>query len=432
VSFWDELRNVISDGFTDADTAASKFLGAAEALAQGKVLDALEDIDDAAFDTANAAFGTEIAEVTQVLHAIGQPIESIGMGLLASMDPGEQVGSTINDVLKGNWRAIIQKIQSDVALIPVLGTAAANVIASGLALYDSLTTPSGIAKVLLLAFDYAMANVPGASAYADELDPLVTALVRLALQTEPPTDAMLDALVQSVPDPVAASILSALVLLLTHRRTIAQTGLSMATDLDPEFANLDPVSQGSDAVAYLVQEGKDITSSLKSAYDAIAADPSVREAWDDFRGDYAALAATYDPIAEEVGALAGQNGLPPDLFAAATQTAYSQLGAAATTSLARVQNLLRASRPYQWALATESKFSGLAADPIVGASALLPVASRALDVDIAGAIADPASRTLLTSGEAARPLLNGVVGGKRVPAGKQAMQAFADILGVTL
>lgn len=436
MSVWDSIVAVVKAGVSAVDSAASQLVNAAQALASGQLLDAIEDLTDAAFDTANAEFGTAIAEVASTLHAIGQPVETIGMGLLASMDPGQQVGSTINDVLKGNWRAIVTKIEADVAYVPILGTAAANVIASGLALYDQLSSPGGRAKVILLAYDFALANVPGAAAFQAELDPLVTALVRLAVGGEPPTDAVLDALVQSVSDPIARSILSALVLLLTHRQTIAQTGLDLADAVWNQVASFPVVDQGSEAVAELLAAGKSAADSLTGALDAVAADPAYREAWDNFRADYKQVAAQYPALAEEVTAFAVSNGLSPDLVTAAQNAAVAAVGQEEQTTAARLQKMLAASRPYRWALAIEAKGTAqtdATIDALVSANALLPVASRALASDAYAA--DPSGGpvyALLVAAEPARPLLNGVVGSRVVPAGKQAVDAFADVLGVSL
>jgi hypothetical protein len=450
VSFWDDVVTSIEGAISDVDAAASKAISAAEALASGQVLDALEDIEDAGFDAANAAFGTEMAEVTQLLHAIGQPVETIGMGLLASMDPGEQVGSTINDVMTGNWRAIVEKVEQDVQYVPILGQAAANVIASGLALYDQLTTPNGRAKAILLAYDYALANVPGLSAFESELDPIVKAIVRIAIGGESPTDAILDALVQSLPDPLAQSAASALVLLLTHRQTILQTGMTFAGNLlsgGIDVASIPVLSQAQDVVQQLIQEGKDAVSALDAAFDSVIASVTDRENWDDFRADYKALAATCAPLPEEIVAFAQSHGLPADLVTGALNAAQTAIGAELGTTEARLKRMLAASRPYAWALAIEAKGTSDASDvvdQIVSANALLPVASRALASDIYGAAGvnaasvananDPSQQVyaVLTAAENARPLLVGTVGGKLIPAGKQAIDAFASILGVQL
>lgn len=99
-----------------------------------------------------------------------------------------------------DWRTLAHDVEAATSAVPVLGTAAADVIATCEVIYDAATAGNALEAALRAAYDYAMASVPGAAALRSFLDPVVDVLIRIAAGGEAPTAAVLHAAVMQAPD----------------------------------------------------------------------------------------------------------------------------------------------------------------------------------------------------------------------------------------
>ena len=89
------------------------------------------------------------------------------------------------------WQTIADTLEAATSVVPVLGTAVADVIATGEVLIDALKAGSPMEAALRAAYDYAMASIPGAAALRPILDPVVDMLIRIAAGGEPVKAAVL-------------------------------------------------------------------------------------------------------------------------------------------------------------------------------------------------------------------------------------------------
>ena len=104
------------------------------------------------------------------------------------------------DPSKVPWHEIADTLEAGASVVPVLGTAVSDIVATAEVLYDTLTADNPLEAALEAAYTYAMASVPGAAALRPILDPVVDALIRIAVGNEPPSKAILDATLDQVPD----------------------------------------------------------------------------------------------------------------------------------------------------------------------------------------------------------------------------------------
>lgn len=99
------------------------------------------------------------------------------------------------------WGDVVHGIEAVASLVPILGTAAADVYATAEIALEALGPGSWLEKALRAAYDYALASAPGAAALHPFLDPVVDVLIRI-VGGEKPTHAVINAAVeQAPPDP---------------------------------------------------------------------------------------------------------------------------------------------------------------------------------------------------------------------------------------
>jgi hypothetical protein len=117
------------------------------------------------------------------------------------------VSSVANTVAKGLggpiWGDILHGVQGAVSAVPILGTAVSEVIAAAETAYEAAAAAlSGnpLEGAIHGAYNFALASVPGASALRPALDPVVNSLINMTAGHEPVDAAVLNGLLNSVPD----------------------------------------------------------------------------------------------------------------------------------------------------------------------------------------------------------------------------------------
>jgi hypothetical protein len=94
-------------------------------------------------------------------------------------------------------------VQSAVSVVPGLGTAVSEVIATAESAYDAAAAAlSGnpLEGAIHAAYNYALGAVPGAAALHPVLDPVFNTLMNLVIKKEPVDSALLDGVLSAVPN----------------------------------------------------------------------------------------------------------------------------------------------------------------------------------------------------------------------------------------
>lgn len=123
-------------------------------------------------------------------------------------DVATSVVSDVSNVAKSvvtavPWGDILHGAQAAVSVVPGLGTAVSDVLATAETVYESaaaLASGNPLAAALHAAYNYATASIPGASAIRFVLDPVVNTLIDMTAKHEPVESAVLDNLLSQVPD----------------------------------------------------------------------------------------------------------------------------------------------------------------------------------------------------------------------------------------
>lgn len=117
------------------------------------------------------------------------------------------VSHVVNDVAKAvssvPWGDIIHGVQAVVSVVPGLGTAVSEVVAAAETAYESaaaLLSGNPLAGALHAAYNFSLGAVPGASSFRIILDPVVNTLINLTAAKEPVETAVLDGILNSLPD----------------------------------------------------------------------------------------------------------------------------------------------------------------------------------------------------------------------------------------
>ena len=98
------------------------------------------------------------------------------------------------------WQTLADNIEAATSMVPVLGTAVSDVVATGELLVDALKGEGLLEEAIRGAYTYALASVPGAAALRPVLDPVVDVIIRIAVGGEKPTHAAIAAAVDQAPD----------------------------------------------------------------------------------------------------------------------------------------------------------------------------------------------------------------------------------------
>lgn len=119
----------------------------------------------------------------------------------------QSVSHVVNDVAKAvssvPWGDIIHGVQAVVSVVPGLGTAVSEIVAAAETAYESaaaLLSGNPLAGALHAAYNFALGAAPGASSFRIILDPVVNTLINLTAAKEPVETAVLDGILQSLPD----------------------------------------------------------------------------------------------------------------------------------------------------------------------------------------------------------------------------------------
>jgi hypothetical protein len=142
------------------------------------------------------------------------------------VDAVRAVANVASDVLDlVPWQDIADAIEAATSTIPVLGTAVSDWVATGEVFLRMLSGEGALEQALRDLYTYTMASTPGAASLRPILDPVVDAIVRIAVG-EPPTIAVIKAILDDVPDAPningtsPRSVAASLVALVVHDRRV--------------------------------------------------------------------------------------------------------------------------------------------------------------------------------------------------------------------
>jgi hypothetical protein len=161
-----------------------------------------------------AATGYPVAATGVIIGDIFSDIGHIASSVVSSVSsvvhtvtnlPGvKDVLHTAESVVKAvPWGDIASGVEAAASLVPGLGTAVSDVVATAETAYDSAAALLGghpLEAAIDAAYNFALANIPGGASLRFVLDPVKTALVDLATKGEPIESALLDGILADVPD----------------------------------------------------------------------------------------------------------------------------------------------------------------------------------------------------------------------------------------
>jgi hypothetical protein len=140
-------------------------------------------------------------QVGIVVGDLFSDIGHIASGVVSAVsDVANTVAHAVSSV---PWGDIIHDVQAAVSVVPVLGTAVSDVIATAESAYDAAAAAlSGnpLEGAIHAAYNYALGSIPGAAALHPVLDPIVDTLLHLTIDKEPVDSAILNGILQDVPD----------------------------------------------------------------------------------------------------------------------------------------------------------------------------------------------------------------------------------------
>jgi hypothetical protein len=185
---------------------------ATSGLSPGQVHEALAAAIQADAMAASAQSGQP--PESHIAHLLAQvpPAHTVIGGLFSSI--GHIVSSVVSDVSHvasavGKaagvvpWGDILHGVQAAISVVPGLGTAVSDVVATAETAYESaaaLLSGNPFEAAIHAAYNFALATVPGADALRILLDPVVNQLISLTGKKEPIEDHALDSLMAAVPD----------------------------------------------------------------------------------------------------------------------------------------------------------------------------------------------------------------------------------------
>jgi len=147
------------------------------------------------------------------------------------------VGPWVGDILHG--------VEAAASVVPGLGTAISDVVAAGESAIDTIeaiASGNPLAGAIKTAYNFALGTVPAAASLHPVLDPVVNALINLTVKKEPVESAILDGILNAVPDspkigPVSPrSIAASLAHLIVGHLGVKNTGTAAAPKGTPMTA----------------------------------------------------------------------------------------------------------------------------------------------------------------------------------------------------
>ena len=166
------------------------------------------------------------------------PESSVGNILDDAFDVASSVVSDVSHVVSKvvdvvPWGDIIHGTEAAVSVIPGLGTAVSDILATAETAYNTasaLLHGNPLEAGIRAAYNFTLASIPAAAALRFVLDPVVNTLIGMTVHKEPISSAVLDGLLASVPDapkigPVSPrSIAASLAHLIVNKLGIKNTG----------------------------------------------------------------------------------------------------------------------------------------------------------------------------------------------------------------
>jgi hypothetical protein len=134
---------------------------------------------------------------------VGNIFNDIGNIASSIVSDVSSVASTVTNAV-GPWAGtILHGIQAAVSVIPGLGTAVSDILATAETVYTTavaLMHGNPFEAAIRAGYNFATATIPGAAAIRIILDPIVNTLIGLTVKKEPVDAAVLDGLLSAVPD----------------------------------------------------------------------------------------------------------------------------------------------------------------------------------------------------------------------------------------
>jgi hypothetical protein len=120
-------------------------------------------------------------------------------GLKSGVHYIAQQAESAVDPTRIDWEGVAHQVEAVTSVVPGLGTALSDVVATAEVLYDVLRSGNLLEAALRAAYDYALASVPGAAALKEYIDPVFTVLVDIVVKGQKPTAAIIAAAVAQAP-----------------------------------------------------------------------------------------------------------------------------------------------------------------------------------------------------------------------------------------
>lgn len=98
-----------------------------------------------------------------------------------------------------DWEAVATDIEAAASVVPVLGTAVSDIVATVQVIAEDLSAGTALEKAIMAAFDYALASVPGAAVLHDVLDPIVGGIVDMVTKGDNVTKAIVEQIADQAP-----------------------------------------------------------------------------------------------------------------------------------------------------------------------------------------------------------------------------------------
>jgi len=181
-------------------------------MSAGQVHDALQQAIHTDMMAASAASGlppeqhvAELLSQTPHAHAVvGGIFSDIGHIASSIVSDVSKVASAVGKAANiVPWGDILHGVQAAVSVVPGLGTAVSEIVATAETAYESaaaLLSGNPFEAAIHAAYNFSLGALPGASALRIVLDPVVNSLIGLTAKKEPIEDRALDGLLANVPD----------------------------------------------------------------------------------------------------------------------------------------------------------------------------------------------------------------------------------------
>ncbi len=147
------------------------------------------------------AFATQ--EMNKTLDTLERALPPQCRPLLEGLKKAEgfltQVEETALDPSRIDWRAVADYMEAATSTLPILGTAMSDIIATGEALLDMLTSGNVLEAALRALYDYIMGTLPGVAVLEQWIRPVFNVLLDVVVKGQKPTRALITEAVQQAP-----------------------------------------------------------------------------------------------------------------------------------------------------------------------------------------------------------------------------------------